>query len=247
MPAGEYFDPQTGNSYNFGPGQEPPDEWMKLKPISDSLPVLPGSTVAWLPGREPRLFVDPATGENCWIHGSGEEPSGWLPLRPLMVPPSLTNLEQSWYDPLTGESYVFGRDRSPPDGWKKLKPIPSCVPFLPPGSTAAWFRGLESRPYVNPDSGDVQWADPIKGAPAGWIALQLRFTSPPPAKFGGEYFDPTTGESRVFGPGEEPPRISKKLLPTPPQCCSRLGRRARTSLAGAGDAIARSGTSHRAG
>jgi len=218
MRRGEYFDPQTGDSYNFGPEQEPPDEWIKLKPISDSLAGLPpGSTVAWLPGGEPRLFVDPATGENRWIHGSEEEPRGWLALRPLIAPPSLNAVKHSWYDPLTGESYVFGPDQRPPAGWKKLKLIPSRTPILPPGSTAPWLRGRGSRPYVNPESGDVQWADPVKGPPTGWIALQIRFTSPPPTESGREYFDPATGESHVFQPGEEPPLHWKKLRPTPPQ------------------------------
>ncbi len=218
MTAGEYFDPQTGNSYNFRPGQEPPAEWIKLKPVSDSLAGFPpGSTVAWLPGCEPRLFVDPATGENRWMQGREEQPRGWLPLRPLMAPPSRTDVEQSWYDPTTGELYLFGPDQTPPEGWKKLKPVPSRTPFLPPGSTAAGLRGRESRLYVNPDSGDVQWADPVKGRPAGWIALQLPFTSPPPTECGREYFDPATGESHAFRPGEEPPPHWRKLGPTPPQ------------------------------
>ena len=218
MSGSQFFDPQTGNSCNFGPGQEPPAGWRELKPVSDPLAGIPsGSTVAWLPGCEPQLFVDPATGENRWIHGSGEEPREWLPLRASVASPPPTQVERRWYDPLTGKSYVFGPDQSPPAGWKKLKPVPSPTPFLPPGLTATWIPGRGSRTYVNPDSGDVQWADPVKGAPAGWIALQLRFTSPPLTECSQEYFDPTTGESQVFRSGEEPPPKWKKLRPRPPQ------------------------------
>jgi hypothetical protein len=185
----EYFDPQTGNSYSFGPGQEPPYGWRELKPVSDPLAGFPpGSTVTWLPGRQPRLFVDPATGENRWIHSSVEKPRGWLPLRPLEAPPPPTfprqprEVGQKYFDPATGESCLFQPGEEPPPRWKKLRPTPPQVPDLPAGSTVTWLPGREPVLYVDPDTGEQMWVGPPTKPPAAWIELRPRLGPLPDAR-----------------------------------------------------------------
>src|SRR5438445_467275 len=50
-----FFDPQTGNYGEAGSGDTPPPGWKKLNPVGRQ----PNPFESYLPGSEPRQFVDP--------------------------------------------------------------------------------------------------------------------------------------------------------------------------------------------
>ena len=70
-----YYNPETGESYGFGPGQKPPKDWKKLQdipPHPDWDLIGSGGCVLYDPGKEPRLFVDVETGPADMPTGSGD-------------------------------------------------------------------------------------------------------------------------------------------------------------------------------
>ena len=215
---GDHFDPGTGEWFRFGPRQTPPDGWKPLRPIPPRDPWLPpGSTVTYIPGREPRLFVDPETGEPKWIYFGEHPPQGWKPLRRRPKMPPLTQDEGDSFDPQTGEWYRFGPGQTPPDGWKPLRPVPPRDPWLPPGSTVTYIPGREPRLFVDPETGEPKWIYFGEEPPQGWKPLLRRPGPPPLTQNEGDSFNPQNGEWRRFGPGQPPPSGWRPLRPIPPR------------------------------
>jgi hypothetical protein len=74
-----YFNPQTGEMTEFGANDPVPAGWEKLPPVGLPPGVSPGMTVTWAPGFEPRLVVNPQTGEIKWVTGGKPPPDGgWM-------------------------------------------------------------------------------------------------------------------------------------------------------------------------
>jgi hypothetical protein len=211
-----FFDPQTGEYFEFGPDQQPPPDWKPLGDIPEIPFGPPGATVSWIHGMEPRLWVDPATGRCAWKPGNFTCDPGWKPLVPRWVPPPGTAYEREFFDPQTGDSYNFGPGEQPPPGWKKLRPVPPLSLGLPQGSTVSWIPGMEPRLYVDPATGESRWIHFGTEPPQGWKRLLPRMFSPPGTDHPNEYFDPHSGHSYNFGPGQRPPAGWKKLKPVPP-------------------------------
>ena len=215
--AGEFFDPATGECYSFPATQTPPSGWKPLLPVPPRDPSLPsGSTVTYIPGEEPRLFVDPSTGNSTWVYYGQEPPAGWKPLQPRASVPPLTGNTGGFFNPQTGESYIFGPKQTPPVGWKPLTPIPPAIPGIPPGSTVTFIPGQEPKLFVDPNTGNLQWVYFGQQPPSGWKPLIERATTPPLTTDGGEFFNPATGEWYRFGPALTPPEGWKPMQPLPP-------------------------------
>lgn len=209
---GTFFDPETGRFYEFGPGQRPPPNWKKLGPIPPHTPGLPpGSTVYWVPGREPRLYVDPATGEVHWVRWLMAPEPGWKPLNSIAQPPGGTTEEGTHFNPRSGEAYRFGPGQTPPPGWKKLAPLPERDPGM-----LHHEPGREPMLVVDPTTGKSRWMDAGETPPDGWIPLRWRFAAPWETRDEGAHFLPETGHSYVFGPDETPPPSWRPLEPVPP-------------------------------
>ena len=123
-----YYNPETGESYGFGPGQKPPKDWKKLQdipPHPDWDLIGNGGCVLYDPGKEPRLFVDVETGKAIWMKWPVLFEGGRLkPLIPLPSMPPNTTEGGRYFNPATGESYNFKDDQTAPPGWEKMKPIP---------------------------------------------------------------------------------------------------------------------------
>lgn len=170
-----YFNPANGESYSFGPHQQPPAGWKRLDEIPPQVHSLPpGAMITWMPGMEPRLYVDPQAGHTIWVHYGEPPPKGWKPLIRLGAAPPLTLDDMTYFNPETGESYTFAPGQSPPKGWKKLNPVPAQVQGLPAGVTVSWIPGMEPRLYVDPETGNADWVHHGKQAPRGWQPLRLK-------------------------------------------------------------------------
>jgi hypothetical protein len=210
----EYFNPQTGESYIFGPAQIPPPDWKKLQPVPPQDPRNPYAMISWIPGKEPRLYVDPETGKSQWVSYGDKPPDGWKPLRPRFTPPPQTDNKGEFFNPETGDSYNFGPDQEPPPGWKKLQPVPPQDPRNP-YVMISWIPGKEPRLYVDPETGTSQWVSYGDKPADGWRPLNPLWAPPAATRQLREYFSPRTGETYQFGATEEPPSDWKKLGPVP--------------------------------
>jgi hypothetical protein len=85
-PKGEYVNPQTGEIYAPQGGEDPPAGWIKV--IDPLPPGRPGDAlVEYAPGKEPRRWVNPKTGETVWTDSPFDGPDGYVPDRPMYTPP----------------------------------------------------------------------------------------------------------------------------------------------------------------
>lgn len=213
----DYFDPVTGQSYTFPPGQTPPPNWKKLLPV----PPYPGGEFAiHEQDKEPKLFVDPATGKSEWFQWPyNTVPDGWKRVTPLFTAPAGTNFRGHYFNPLTGESYNFKPGERPPQGWKKLKPVAPHpdIDIIGHGGCVLYEPGKEPKLYVDPATGDTIWVKwPYIIVPEGWQPLSYLQDKPAMTETAGEFFDPATGQSYEFKEGQTPPQGWKKLQPLPP-------------------------------
>ncbi len=176
-----YFNPETGEYYRFEPGQQPPSGWKPLKPIPSPHPVIAGEgCVLYPPGMEPRLYVNPETGESTWVQFPFVNIPAWLPLVPIYAPPPMTKDKHEYFNPETGEYYRFEPGQQPPSGWKPLKPIPSPHPVIAGEGCVLYPPGMEPRLYVNPETGESTWVQfPFVNVPAGWLPLVHRMEADP--------------------------------------------------------------------
>ena len=230
----EYFNPQTGDTTYVG-AEEPPTGWKKMQPVpplDTGLP--PGTMISWRRGTEPRLYVDPATGEPHWIHFPQTPGSGWLPthftsnpqpVNAASSPASLTGRSSEadeYFNPQTGDTTYVGAGQTPPAGWKKMQPVPPLNAGLPPGTTISWIPGQEPRLYVDPATGEPHWIHFPETPSSGWLPTHFTINPQPanaasspasqPGQASGsnEYFNPQTGDTAIFGPGQTPPPAGRR-------------------------------------
>lgn len=220
---GHYFNPLTGESYNFKPGETPPPGWKKLKPIAphpDINIIGHGGCVLYEPGKEPKLFVDPATGETRWVKWPYiAVPEGWQPLSFLQSKPAMTETAGEFFDPATGQSYEFKQGQTPPPGWKKLQPLPPHpdIDIIGHGGCVLYQPGREPKLFVDPETGKAQWVKwPYIAIGTGWVELRFLQSEPPQTQNENEFFDPGTGATYKAGQGDTPPPGWKPLKPVPP-------------------------------
>jgi len=218
----QYFNPATGETYNFKKGETPPPGWKKFAPVPphpDWHIVGKGGDVLYEPGKEPKLFVDPETGESKWFQWPYDEiDSGWQEVKYLFTPPANTKTEDEYFDPLTGQSYHFKDGQEPPAGWKKLKPRPP-IPgsnIISNGGCVLYEPGKEPRLFVDPETGESQWVQwPFRKIGADWKPLGFLSGKPPMTERTNDYFNPMTGDCYTCKPGETPADDWKKLKPVP--------------------------------
>jgi hypothetical protein len=148
----EHFDPKSGAVVSVTDG------WVKLGPV----PAYPGQRegidIYWIPGREPRLYVNPQTGEQKWVEFGTNPPTGWVPRDPTVHAPG----SGEYFDPQTGKVTDV------PAGSIPLQPIPP-YPGQREGIDIYWIPGREPRLYVNPQTGEQKWVEYGTNPPAGWI------------------------------------------------------------------------------
>lgn len=218
----EYFNPATGESYNFGPRQSPPKEWKKLNaiPLPPNWDIIGrGGCALYNPGTEPKLFIDPKTGDSVWVAWPYAFPEGWQPYTPLLSSPFGTSNKNEFFNPDTGEAFNFGEDQTPPKNWEKLKGIP-----LPPnwdiigGGGCVWYEpGKEPKLFVDPKTGEGMWVHgPLYAAPVGWLPFTELSTAPPMTGSKNHFFNPENGDSFLFAGDETPPSNWKVVKPLPP-------------------------------
>lgn len=80
-----YWNPRTGETKSFVKPTDAPTGWINLDSIPPIPGVAPGMMVSWLPGREPRLYVDTTNGKLHWVFPPKLPLAGWTPT----VPPSV--------------------------------------------------------------------------------------------------------------------------------------------------------------
>lgn len=171
--ADDFFDPNTGHWFRFGPGLTAPPGWKSLGPIPAVNPGAPAcARVKFGPGQEPRLFVDPEKGTTQWVYLDQAPPAGWKQILLRMNVPALTVDDRTYVDSKSGELKILKPGAKPPESWVKLKPVPPQVaPLLPPGTMIEWLPGMEPKLFVNPKTGESQWIFPLDKLPEGLIPL----------------------------------------------------------------------------
>jgi hypothetical protein len=128
------------------------------------------------PGRDPRLYVNPRTGEQKWVQAFHLPPAGWVEKSPLV-----NGSGAEYVDAGSGQVR-----RGIPDNWVQLQPMQEF--------------------FVNPSTGQGKWVPPGEDPSEGWIRRRDdRTVTYLPGREPRIYVDPTTGQQRPVNSGEKPP------------------------------------------
>jgi hypothetical protein len=183
--AGEFFDPASGQAYDFKNGQTAPQGWKKLQPIPphpDDNIINRGGCVLYQPGKEPKLFVDPETGKSVWVKWPYIEIGiGWTELHHLPSEPPGTQNTNEHYDPANGTVYKAGEGTTPPTGWKPLKPVPPHPDWkiISRGGCVYYPPGKEPKLFIDPETGESVWVKwPYIEVKEGWQPISELPASP---------------------------------------------------------------------
>ena len=165
--ATEYFNPETGE------GRSVPDDWVKLGPTPPLEGPGRGLVMGEYPiGKEPRLYVNPKTGEQQWFDWEDDPPPGWVKKDPL-IPGYFDGPSSEYMNPRTGAVTRV------PDNWVKLDPTPPL-----PGAGGLimpeYIPGREPRLYVDPQTGEQQWVMYKEKPPQGWVEKKFGVLSTVP-------------------------------------------------------------------
>jgi hypothetical protein len=115
-----------------------------------------GIDIYWIPGREPRLYVNPQTGEQKWVEYGTNPPAGWIP-RTMLMGPNAAPAPQAG-DRNEGGGHTFSRGTTHDDLVHANRPVTAAETAAATPSTSATDEYAEREMRLRNGMRDLQAA-----------------------------------------------------------------------------------------